>query len=360
MSAQAILSVDTAESTAGSEHYSRQQGRRLGWLLGALALTLAAVITDLMLGSGTLAWRDALQALLHPERASSLTRVVMWDLRLPVTLTAVLAGIGLALAGSLMQTVLDNPLAEPFTLGISAAAGFGAALVIVFQTAVVSWLPVSYLLTGNAFIFSLATVLFIGIFASRRGLSVEMIVMLGIAVHFIFSALLGLAQYVADVDQLQTLVFWMMGSLQKTSWTQVGINAVLVLVIAPVLMALSWQISALRGFGDQAQVLGISVARLRMLLLVFAALLASAITATIGVVGFIGLVAPHVARLLVGEDQRYTLVMTMVTGALLMTLASIASKMLIPGVILPIGIMTSLLGVPFFIWLVFGRGGRVA
>ncbi|MFM2485640.1 FecCD family ABC transporter permease [Celerinatantimonas yamalensis] len=335
--------------------YKRDVRRKLLLLVSFSVLTLIAVVTDLLCGSGTLALNSSIQGLLHPAQASPLVRVVIWDLRMPVTVTAVLAGIGLALSGSLMQTVLDNPLAEPFTLGISSAAGFGAALVIVFQTSLVSFLPVDYLLTANAFIFALVTVLFIGIFAARKGLSVEMIVMLGIAVHFIFSALLGLAQYVANVDQLQSLVFWMMGSLQKSNWTQVGINAAIIGIITPILLFLSWQISALRGFGEQAQVLGISVAKLRMLLLVFAALMASAITATIGVVGFIGLVAPHVARMLVGEDQRFTQLMTMVTGALIMTVASIISKMLIPGIILPIGIVTSLLGVPFFIWLVFGR-----
>lgn len=351
--------VPQTESAAnGFDRYRQRQRYRLTWLVVATVLTLAAMLADLLIGSGTLSLHEALTGLFHPDEVSATTRVVLWELRMPVTLTAALAGIGLATAGSLMQTVLDNPLAEPFTLGISAAAGFGAALVIVFQTAVFSWLPTTYLITGNAFIFSLATVLFIGLFASRQGLSVEMIVMLGIAIHFIFSALLGLAQYVANVDQLQSLVFWLMGSLQKTSWTQVGINAVLVFVIVPVLLLLSWQISALRGFGEQAVVLGIPVKKLRMLLLVFAALLASAITATIGVVGFIGLVAPHMARLLVGEDQRYTQLLAMVIGALLMVVASIASKMLVPGVIIPIGIMTSLMGVPFFLWLVFGRRVR--
>ncbi|MGO1296263.1 MAG: FecCD family ABC transporter permease [Vibrio sp.] len=340
--------------------YKNTVRRKSLLLVTCFVLTLIAVAVDLLSGSGTLPWSQAFEAIIHPERVSPMVHVVMWDLRMPVTITAVLSGVGLALAGLLMQTVLDNPLAEPFTLGISSAAGFGAALVIVFQTTLFSFLPVDYLLTANAFVFSLATVLFIGIFSARKGLSVEMIVMLGIAVHFVFSALLGLAQYVADVDQLQSLVFWLMGSLQKSTWTQVGINSGIIVVIVPVLLFLSWQISALRGFGEQAQVLGISVARLRMLLLVFAALLASAITATIGVVGFIGLVAPHVARMLVGEDQRFTQIMTMIIGALIMTVSSIISKLLIPGVILPIGMVTSLLGVPFFVWLVFGRsmGGR--
>lgn len=351
-----------ADQAGMSAHYQTQVWRKSLLLLVLIILSVAATLADLVIGSGTLSWNQVITGLLHPSQVPPEVKVVLWDIRMPVTLTAVLSGMGLALSGSLMQTVLDNPLAEPFTLGISAAAGFGAALAIVFQTSLLSWLPLSgdYVITGNAFVFSLATVLLIGLFASRRGLAVEMIVLLGIAVHFIFSALLGMAQYLADVDQLQSLVFWMMGSLMKTSWTKVSINLVIVGVIMPVLLLLSWQISTLRGFGAQAVVLGVPVKRLRMALLLMSALMAGSITATIGVVGFIGLVAPHVARLLVGEDQRFALGVTAACGALVMTLASIISKTLFPGVVLPIGMVTSLLGVPFFLWLVFGQRARRA
>ena len=350
------------QAPAGAAHAARgvyaHQLLRKSVLLGVLVLlSLIALLADLALGSGTLSWQQVIAGLLHPDQVPPEVKVVLWDIRMPVALTAVLSGMGLALSGSLMQTVLDNPLAEPFTLGISSAAGFGAALGIVFQTSLVSWLALTpdYVITVNAFVFALGTVLVIGFFANRRGLAVEMIVLLGISVHFIFSALLGMAQYLADVDQLQSLVFWMMGSLMKTSWTKVGINAVIVLGVLPVLLLLSWQISALRGFGAQAAVLGISVKRLRMALLLMAALMAGSITATIGVVGFIGLVGPHLARMLVGEDQRFSLGVTAACGALVMSVASIASKALLPGVVLPIGMLTSLLGMPFFLWLVFGH-----
>lgn len=343
----------------GREVYLRDVWRRSAILSGLLILGVLAMFADLAIGSGTLSFHEVLQGLLHPASVQPSVAVVLWDIRMPVTLTAALAGIGLALAGTLMQTVLENPLAEPFTLGISAAAGFGAALVIVFQTTLLgSLLPSDFLITANAFIFALVTVLLIGLFANRHGVSVEMIVLLGIAVHFVFSALLGIAQYVADSDQLQSLVFWMMGSLTKSSWTKVGINAVIVFVSLPVLLLLSWQISALRGFGAQAAVLGIPVKRLRMVLLLIAALLAASITATIGIVGFVGLVAPHIARMLVGEDQRFSIGVTAACGLLVMTIASIVSKIIIPGVILPIGMVTSLLGVPFFFWLVLGYRRR--
>jgi iron complex transport system permease protein len=344
----------------GRARYLRQNARKGAVLAAVLLSGVVAMLLDLVIGSGTLGWHQVWQGLLHPQLAAPEVRVVLWEIRLPVTLTAAIAGAGLALSGSLMQTVLNNPLAEPFTLGISAAAGFGAALAIVFQTSLLAWLPLpaDFIVTGNAFLFSLLTVVCIGLFAARGGLAPEMVVLLGIALHFIFTAMLGMAQYLANADQLQALVFWIMGSLMKSSWSKVGILLIIVGVSLPVLLLLSWRITALRGFGDQAAVLGVAVGRLRMILLLLAALMASSITATIGVVGFIGLVAPHLARMLVGEDQRFSLALTAGCGVLVMTLASIASKLLFPGAILPIGMVTSLLGVPFFLWLILGGGRR--
>jgi iron complex transport system permease protein len=280
---------------------------------------------------------------------------------MPITFTAMLAGIGLALSGSLMQTVLRNPLAEPFTLGISAAAGFGAGLAIVFETSISSlfpWVGPDLAVAGNAFLFSLLAVGLVALFAARRGLKTETVTLLGIAIHFVFTALLAMAQYVASPDQLQGLVFWMLGSLLRASWLKLEINVAILLALLPLLVLNAWAMTALRAFGDGAVVMGVRVGRLRLLLLVAAALLAGGITATIGVVGFVGLVAPHVARMLVGEDQRFALPVTAACGLIVMTASSLASKLVVPGVVLPIGMVTSLLGLPFFVMLVLRRDGR--
>jgi iron complex transport system permease protein len=340
--------------------YRRLVGRRiaLGLLLAALGVGFA--LADLIVGSGTLSFARIIGALLHPA-SDALGATILWDIRMPITFTAVIAGIALALSGGIMQTVLQNPLAEPFTLGISAAAGFGAALAFVFQASLASVLPFvgpDLLVAGNAFVASLAAILFVVFFAGRRGLRTETVTLLGIAIHFVFSALLAMAQYVANADQLQGLVFWMLGSLLRATWTKVEIDFVLLLLVLPVLVLNAWAMTALRAFGDGAAVLGVRVARLRMVLLVVAALLAGGVTATIGVVGFIGLVAPHLARMLVGEDQRFALPVTAACGLIIMTAASLASKLIIPGVVLPIGMVTSLLGVPFFVAQVLRRDAR--
>lgn len=342
----------TAQGTIAAR-YRREMARRILLLVVVIFLGLAAIVADLVIGSGTLTVREVLTAMLHPSAVDISTRVILHDIRMPITFTAALSGIGLGLSGSLMQVALRNPLAEPFTIGISSAAGCGAAMTIVFQASLFAWLPASVpsdlFVSLNAFIFALTTVLFVSTFARSAGLGVETITLLGIAIHFIFASALGIMQYFADADQLQTLVFWLMGSLLKSTWLKVDINLVILVVVIPLIMLGSRTITRLRSFGDQAVTLGVNVERTRFLILLAAALMASSITATIGIVGFIGLVAPHISRLLVGEDQRISLPMTAACGMLIMTLASIASKAILPGAILPIGMVTSLLGVPFFL-----------
>jgi iron complex transport system permease protein len=361
--AAALAEGVPAEGTA-----VRDYRRSVAWRSVLLALLLlagfAALLADLVVGSGTLTLREVIDGLLSPSTVDPTVRVVLWELRMPITFTAALAGIGLALAGSLMQTVLNNPLAEPFTLGISSAAGFGAALAMVFGTSVLGaaadWLPAELFISVNAFVFALATVVFVTLLARRAGMGVETVTLLGIAVHFTFSALLAVAQYMADQNQLQSLVFWLLGSLLKATWMKVTINAIIVALILPLLLARAWALTALRGFGDGAVVLGIRVERLRFTMLVAAALLAASATATIGVVGFVGLVAPHMARMLVGEDQRFSLAVTAACGLLVLTLASLVSKLIIPGAVLPIGMVTSLLGLPFFLAQILHSRRRAA
>ncbi|MCB8882411.1 iron ABC transporter permease [Acidisoma cellulosilytica] len=345
-------------------HYRRTVLGRGLLLAVVILLGLAAMVADLIVGSGTLTLAQVAGAIFHPSQADPTTRAILWDIRAPITLLAAVTGMELALSGSLLQTALRNPLAEPFTLGIAAAAGFGAAIAIVFQTSIFqagifesifAWMPSELFVSGNAFVFSLLTVVLITLLAGRRGMRVETITLLGIAVHFTFSALLAFAQYFADATQLQSLVFWLLGSLLRATWLKVWINTSVLVALLPVLLLQSWSLTALRGFGEQAVVLGIRVARLRFLLMICAALMAGAATASIGIVGFIGLVAPHMARLLVGEDQRFALPLTAACGMLILTLASLVSKIVLPGVILPIGMITSLLGIPFFLALILGN-----
>jgi len=331
--------------------------RRKRLLLAVVALALvASVLLDLALGPASYAPAEVLRAVLSPASVPDQLRIVLWEIRMPVALMAVAVGAALSLAGAQMQTILNNPLASPFTLGISAAASFGAALGLAFG---VKLLPVAvdYIVPLNAFVMALISAVLIHLLSTRRGVTAETIVLLGIALVFTFNALLALVQYLATEQAVAAVVFWTMGSLTKATWTKLGIVSAAVVVMLPIFGRRVWQLTALRLGDDKAASFGIDVPRLRFQTLIMVSLLAAFPVAFVGVIGFVGLVGPHIARMLVGEDQRFFLPASILTGALMLSASSVLSKTLIPGAIFPIGVVTSLVGVPFFISLIL-RGKR--
>ncbi|MBL8698297.1 MAG: iron ABC transporter permease, partial [Alphaproteobacteria bacterium] len=187
-----------------------------------------------------------------------------------------------------------------------------------------------------------------------RGMTPEAMVLAGIALLFLFQALLSLLQFIASPEALQQIVFWLFGSLARSTWGKIAIVGAAMAATVPILLADAWRLTALKLGDDRARGLGVDVRALRLRCFVVISLLTGAAVAFVGTIGFIGLVAPHVARMLVGEDQRFLLPMSALCGAALLSTASIASKMLVPGTLFPIGIVTALIGVPFFVWLVLG------
>lgn len=345
------VSPGTIRHPDSVERYLARRRRHL-LLLGAVAaLTLLSFFADVAIGPGHYPLGDVFTALLAPDEAAKIVTIVVWEIRLPVAAMAVLVGVSLALAGAEMQTILNNPLADPFTLGISSAASVGAALAIILGLGVA---PVAgtLLVTGNAFVFAMLATMIIWGINRLRGVSVQTMVLMGIAIMFFFNALLGLLQYLASAEALQQLIFWSLGSLGKASWDKVGLMLVSLAICIPMFVRARWPLTALR-LGDlHAKAMGINVGRLRLTVLLCSSLLAATAVAFVGTIGFVGLVGPHIARLLVGEDQRIFLPMAALCGGLVMSLASILSKTLMPGILFPIGIITALIGLPFFVSLI--------
>lgn len=340
-----------AAAAPASARYHALVLRRLLVVGGLGAALLLSVVVDLATGPAACSPSEVLGALLDPAGADPQTRVVVWQIRLPVALMAVTVGAALSAAGAQMQTILANPLASPFTLGISAAAGFGAALALVLGVALVPAL-VDWVIPLNAFLMAMLTALLIHVLSRLRGVTTETIVLLGIALVFTFNALLALLQYLATEQALAAVVFWTMGSLVKASWSKVLVTALAVLVTLPLLARRAWALTALRLGDDKAASLGVDVARVRLEVMLVVSLLAAIPVAFVGTIGFIGLVGPHIARLLVGEDQRFFLPASVLAGALLLSATSVLSKTIVPGAILPIGVITALVGVPFFLSLI--------
>lgn len=329
------------------------------WLLGAIFLAiLASLLLDFTLGPSGLSLSTLWQTLVDPASANPGTRVIVWDIRLPYALMAVMVGMALGLAGAEMQTILNNPLASPFTLGVSSAAAFGAALAIVLGIGIPG-IPDQWFISGNAFVFALFAALMLDGITRWTRVATSGVVLFGIALVFTFNALVSMLQFVASEDTLQGLVFWTMGSLARASWDKLGVLALAFAVILPLSMMSSWKLTALRLGEDRAVSFGIDVRRLRLTTLLRISILSALSVAFVGPIGFIGLVAPHIARLMFGEDHRFYLPGSVLIGALVLSMASVASKNIIPGVIIPVGIVTSLVGVPFFLSIILRHRGNV-
>ena len=354
----AIVDRPTVPAQAGGRAEYRALARRKHLiLLGLAALLVASLIVDLMTGPARYGVGEVIRALAQPESMPAALRVVIWEIRLPVALMAVVVGASLAVAGAQMQTILNNPLASPFTLGISAAASFGAALALVLGVSIIP-AAIDYMVPLNAFLAAAAAALLIHALSQRRGVSTETVVLLGIALVFTFNALLSLLQFVASEQALGAVVFWTMGSLTKATWHKLAITTMVLAICLPLFMRRVWALTALRLGEDKAASFGINVRRLRLETMLLVSLLAAVPVSFVGTIGFIGLVGPHIARMLIGEDQRFFLPASALAGAALLSASSVVSKSLIPGLTFPISIVTALIGVPFLFSLILSTKRR--
>ncbi|MER2497375.1 iron ABC transporter permease [Vibrio neptunius] len=339
----------------GAGLYSRlQRSRRRAIGLAAFAV-IVAMIFDISTGASWISLGRVFEALLGGPEGQTLSTTIVWHLRLPVTLTCLVVGASLGLAGGLMQTLLANPLASPYTLGISAAAGFGAATALLcgFSIFGIAWLGVPV----AAFVTSALASLAIYLIGRARNMDAKVLILAGIVVLFFFQALQSLVQYLASPEVLQQIVFWLFGSLLKATWLSFAVSGSILLIGLGVALPKVWALTALSSGEERAQALGINTGQLRLQMFLLCSLLTAGAVSFVGTIGFIGLVAPHLSRLLVGEDQRLYLPLSTLMGALLLCVSSLVAKLIVPGTILPIGIITSLVGVPFLLYLLLQRRG---
>ncbi|MAU48421.1 MAG: iron-siderophore ABC transporter permease [Yangia sp.] len=323
--------------------------------MAAFAVLSALMVADLVTGPAGLSLDEVLRGLQDgPAGSDRRLATILWHLRMPQTLMAALVGSALGIAGLLMQTILANPLASPYTLGFSAAAGFGAALVILFGTAlpVATWIGIPV----AAFAATLIAAGLVQLVARYRGASPEMLVLAGIAVLFFFQSLQSLLQFMAAPEVLQQIVFWLFGSLLKATWTSVKVLTAILLLTLPFVLREVWSLTALRLGDGNAASLGLDVAALRRRVLVMVALLTAGAVSFTGTIGFVGLIAPHVGRALVGEDHRFGLPMAGIMGAIVLVAASVTGKILSPGAVIPVGIITAVAGIPMLLGVILMKG----
>lgn len=327
-----------------------RSGQRGAALAAALLVLAALSLLDLMtgpsgMGAGEI-WRTLRAGPDGPDRAAA---AILFQIRLPQTLMALIVGAALGLAGLMMQTILANPLASPFTLGFSAAAGFGAAASILFGGALGLPLPAHFLTPAAAFAATLLATALVWIVARARGSQPEIMVLAGIAVLFFFQSLQSLLQFLASPEVLQQIVFWLFGSLLKASWTTVQVSGAITLLCLPFIAREAWALTTLRMGEANAESLGLDTHALRRRILLLTAALTAAAVSFTGTIGFVGLIAPHAARAAVGEDHRFALPMAAVAGALILIVASVAAKLLSAGAAIPVGIVTAIAGIPMLL-----------
>ncbi len=339
------------------EQYRQYTGRKvLFFLVLILAIALLAGVA-VTLGSAEINIMDVYSSLLarfFPGyfHSTAFADMIIWDLRLHRILMGIVAGMGLGMAGAVMQGILKNSLASPFTLGISSAASFGAALAIILGAGVVAG---SWLVIGNAFVFALLSAFAVYGLAKYKGISSETMILAGIAIMYLFSALTSLLQYAGKSEQVHEVVFWMMGSLGRSSWETVGMVITILVLCLPYLIIKSWDLNALGAGDETAQSLGVNVERTRVIYMMLASFITASIICFTGTIGFIDLVSPHITRMAIGGDHRFLLPGSALVGALLLLGADTLARTVLAPVILPVGIMTSFIGVPFFVYLFLRR-----
>jgi iron complex transport system permease protein len=285
---------------------------------------------------------------------------VVWNIRMVRIVGALFAGAGLAVAGVVMQCILRNPLASPFTLGISSAAAFGASFAIIFlgagssMTSVVS-INNPYIITVCAFLFSLLATGAILLLTKVTRVSAETMILAGVAISVMFSAGLSFMQYIATDSQLGNIVAWTFGDLGKATWSW---NSLILVVLLPVVLYFfykRWDYNALDAGEDTAKGLGVNTERERIIGMVLSSILSAFIVSFFGIIAFIGLLGPHIARMLIGSDHRYLIPLSIILGAIILIIADGIGQVILYPAVIPVGIITSMLGGPLFIYLLIRR-----
>ena len=329
--------------------YRKRKRRKLLAGVGSLVLLALAVAWSIAAGAADLSVLDVV-AVLGGDGALA-DRTIVWRIRLPRVLSAVAAGLGLSVAGAVMQKVLNNPLGSPFTLGISQAAAFGAAIAVVVLSG--TRLVVSqYLIAGSAFIFSLLSAGAILLLVVYTRATPETMILTGIALGSLFAAGTSALQYLADPSDVSAIVFWTFGDVGRPGVSELVVISAVALLATVYFVYNSWDYTVLSAGDEAAAGLGVDVDRLRTSGMVVASLVTATVTAFVGIISFVGLVVPHIVRKIVGGDDRYVIPVASVVGGLLLLVSDTVARTAFDPVVLPVGILTAFLGAPLFLYLV--------
>ena len=315
----------------------------IGLLMTALICTSLG-ITDSSIGD---VWRTILKAFTKHEGLTTAEKVIL-NLRLPRTALGLLAGMGLSISGVVMQGITRNPLVSPFTIGISSAAGFGASIAIVFGFSFFGSSQIGII--TNAFIAIMICMAIIFLIARKMSMSSQAIILTGIALNYLFQACSTTIQFIADDNKLAKVINWTFGSLNGAEWIHVKIVALFVIPCFIVLLVLNKKFTIMATMEDElSKTIGINPVQLRVVGSLISALATAAVISFTGVIGFIGLAAPHITRSIIGNNYKYLIPGSAMVGGILIIVADTIGRLILSPVIVPVGIVISFLGVPIFL-----------
>ena len=343
----------------GETEYSRMSRIKVGVILTLVLVTVAVALVTLTVDLGSLTFSEVIHIIFNKNdpSISRSDRILVWDIYMPRIVCGILAGFALGVAGTVMQCVLRNPLGSPYTLGISNAAAFGASVGIVLnggaiigqsQANIVINNP--YLVTASAFIWAMIGTGIIVLLVSITKVDANTMVLAGVAISSIFSAGISALQYIYNEYALSAIVFWQFGSLGKATWDELKIIAIVVIPIMLYIIWKRWDFNALDNGTDVAKSLGVNVDSLRIMTMVLSALMTAVVVSFMGIIAFIGLLGPHIVRMVLGNDHRYLIPGSMLIGAIILLIADCVGQSLFTFT-LPVGIITSFLGGPLFLFL---------
>ncbi|GAB6138630.1 iron ABC transporter permease [Halanaerobaculum tunisiense] len=326
-------------------------------LLGMIILVslVGVIIYSIAVGAVKIPLSQVISILAGQNIAKFTT--IIWNIRLPRVLTAIIAGMGLSISGATMQSILKNPLGSPYTLGISQAAAFGAAFSIVVlgagsSSADAVVLNSPYLTTISAFVAGLVSTGVIIALTKYKNATSETMILTGVALGSLFTAGTTALQYFASDVEIASIVFWTFGDVGRTTWNNLVLMLVAVIPASIYFVYHSWDYNALDSGTETAKSLGVDVERVRLIGMVLSSLVTALLVSFVGIIGFVGLVAPHIVRKLIGGEERFLIPFSGLVGGLLLLISDTVARTIIAPIVLPVGILTSFLGAPLFIYLV--------
>ncbi len=338
-----------------TEKYKQLNRKKTMLGFGLLVFLLLFSVYSLSIGSYPLSFNQIYKALVGYEDNSA--SLIIWNIRLPRILAAMIAGISLAVSGAVMQCTLRNPLASPYTIGISHGAMFGAAFAIISynmggaESTGKIFINSPYLITIFAFLGALLAVFVIILLAKLRKFTPEAMILAGIAMGSLFSAGTMVIQYFANDLQLAAMVYWAFGDLGRPHWVEVGIMGVIMIFSFTYFFYKRWDYNALESGEESAKSLGVNTEKTRLAGMLIASLLVSVNVAFLGIIGFVGLICPHLVRIFIGGDYRFLIPISALVGAILLLVSDTIARTIISPIVLPVGILTSFMGAPLFLYL---------